>query len=83
MAAGTKNRSAKKPQVNSVNGLHGTITQVGGYTQNVYNGVTTYGITLSGSWAVSGNVGASGGGINGGASGNGFYTTSVYIYGNI
>ncbi len=67
----------------SVNGLHGTIAQVGGFTQQVYNGVTTYGITLSGSWAVSGNIGASGGGVSGGASGSGFFTTSVYIYGNV
>ncbi len=67
----------------SVGGFHGTIAAVGGFTQSVYNGVTTYGITLGGSWAVSGNVGASGGGVNGGAGGSGFYTTNVYIYGNV
>lgn len=67
----------------SVGGFHGTIAQVGGFTQNVYNGVTTYGLTLSGSWAVGGNMGGSGGGVSVGASGSGFYTTNVYIYGNI
>lgn len=55
----------------SISGVHGTVTQVGGITQSVHQGVITYQIVLAGTWSVSvgGTV------IN--------KTDNVLIYGNV
>lgn len=55
----------------SITGVHGTVTQVGGITQSVHQGVITYQIVLAGTWSVSvgGTV------IN--------KTDNVLIYGNV